>query len=99
MQKCAKKIHGEAHLHATFGPSTNVDKAQTHLGTDHMKAVIVDIFNAHRKGIRKRMDIGEHFTREIFPQYRICLSARRKRAMTNLNLYSTPRPHYKVAKI
>jgi hypothetical protein len=43
MQKCAKKIHGEAHLHATFGPSTNVDKAQTHLGTDHMKAVIVDI--------------------------------------------------------
>jgi hypothetical protein len=27
MQKCAKKIHGEAHLHATFGPSTNVDKA------------------------------------------------------------------------
>jgi hypothetical protein len=43
MQKCAKKIHGEAHLHATFGLSTNVDKAQTHLGTDHMKVVIVDI--------------------------------------------------------
>jgi hypothetical protein len=45
------------------------------------------------------MDIGEHFTQEIFLEYRIYLSARRKRAMTNLNLYLTPGPHYKVAKI
>jgi hypothetical protein len=61
--------------------------------------VAMDICKRTQKRIHKRTDIGEHFTREIFPEYRICLSTMRKRAMTNLNLYLTPGPHYKVAKI
>ena len=40
MQKCAKKIHEEAHLHIESGPSTDVGGAQAHLGTDHVKVVM-----------------------------------------------------------
>jgi hypothetical protein len=39
-QKCAKEINGKAHLHAKLGPSTDVDEAQAHLGTNHAKAVM-----------------------------------------------------------
>jgi hypothetical protein len=45
------------------------------------------------------MDIDEHFTREISPEYHIFLSTSRKRAMTNLVFTITPGPHYKVVKI
>jgi hypothetical protein len=66
------------------------DREATHLSVDPSRvpprngggepnhAILMLIFvNAHRKGIHKRTDIGEHFTWEIFPEYRICLSARR----------------------
>ena len=39
MQRGAKKIHEEAHLHIEFGPSTDVGGAQADPGTDHAKAV------------------------------------------------------------
>ena len=39
MEKCVKEIHEEAHLHIKYGPSTDVEGAQAHLGTNHAKAV------------------------------------------------------------
>jgi hypothetical protein len=43
--------------------------------------MLVDIRYAH-EGIQeiicKRMDIGEHFTREISPEYRICFIRKEK---------------------
>jgi hypothetical protein len=37
-QKCAKEINVKAHLHAKLGPSTDVDEAQAHPRTNHVKA-------------------------------------------------------------
>ena len=39
MQKCAKEIHAKAHPIIKSGPSTDMDMAQAHTGTNHVKAV------------------------------------------------------------
>jgi len=68
-QMVQSKKNRKVHLTKELGPSVTVAEVQAQQQTDHAKAVAgaatVDIWERNRELIRKRTDIGEHFTREV----------------------------------
>ena len=76
-------VRKNIYIHILSFSSSNKESHDTRSNQKYLDRTTVDIWERNKELIRKRTDIGEHFTREVIQSYRIYIFTTRRKSASD----------------